>query len=53
MMDTRWTYSAATCLFCLYQWIAVHPLAVDELYCPKCMSDDTVREACDSEGGEE
>ena len=51
--DAQWTHSAASCLHCYYRWIAVHPLDADELACPKCMSTDTVREFCDSEGGED
>ena len=38
-----WCVSSGECLDCGYEWTAVHPLAADNLQCPKCGSSDTVR----------
>lgn len=40
-----WTTSLVECLDCHYEWVAVHPLAADDLVCPECYSTDTARSA--------
>lgn len=34
----------AQCLECAHEWMGVWPLGADPLRCPRCDSDDTVRE---------
>lgn len=43
-MIEQYCAGQAECLKCGHEWVAVWPLGAEPLRCPKCGSDDTVRE---------
>lgn len=44
MSPDLWCSGTAECLDCGREWVAVWPLAADDLECPDCGSQNTVRE---------
>lgn len=43
-LPEAWCHGPCECLDCGNKWVGVWPLGADDLECPNCFSNDTVRE---------